>query len=97
MFRRGEGWVRRAGKLGRMARSPYAVVTSARRFEEIGGVRQTWRNLSILIRDLLGQPPEKLAAMYRRGYSREDGCEPADDGVAAGDRPRKLSLPVEGD
>ncbi len=90
-------WARRAGKLGRMTRSPHAVVTSARRFEEIGGVRQTWRNLSILVRDLLGQPPEELAAIYRRGYSREAGCEPRGDRVAAGDRPGKRALPVEGD
>ena len=62
-------WVRAAGKRGRMARAPHAVVSSARRFEKIGTVRQSWRNLSILIRDLLGQDPAELARLYDKGYS----------------------------
>ena len=62
-------WVRAAGKRGRMVRSPHAVVSSARRFEKIGTVRQSWRNLSILIRDLFGQDPAELARLYDKGYS----------------------------
>ena len=65
-------WLRLAGKHGRMTRSPHTVVTSARRFEQMGCVRQTWRNLSILLRDLAGQDPAELAALYEKGY-RADG------------------------
>ena len=61
-------WVRAAGKRGRMVRSRHAVVSSARRFERIGTVRQSCRNLSILIRDLLGQSPEELARLYDKDY-----------------------------
>jgi rSAM/selenodomain-associated transferase 2 len=66
-------WVRRAGRMGKMVRSPHAVLSSARRFKEIGVVRQSLRNLSILIRDLLGQDPAKLAAIYNKGYARQKG------------------------
>ena len=65
-------WLRLAGKQGKMIRSPHTAVTSARRFERIGSLRQTWRNLSILLRDLAGQDPAQLAALYQRGY-RTDG------------------------
>ena len=61
-------WLRFAGKQGKMTRSPHTVVTSARRFEQIGSVRQTCRNLSILLRDLAGQDPAELAVLYERGY-----------------------------
>jgi rSAM/selenodomain-associated transferase 2 len=62
-------WLRAAGKRGRMARSPHAVVSSARRFQKIGTVRQSWRNLSILIRDLLGQDAAELARLYHKDYT----------------------------
>lgn len=62
-------WVRAAGKHGRMVRSPHAVVSSARRFEKIGTVRQSLRNLSILIRDLWGDDPAELARLYDKGYT----------------------------
>lgn len=64
-------WVRAAARRGRMIRSPHAVVSSARRFEKIGTVRQSWRNLSILIRDLFGQDPAELARLYDKDYVRE--------------------------
>ncbi len=64
-------WLRLAGKQGRMARSSHTAVTSARRFEQMGSVRQTWRNLSILLRDLAGQNPAELAALYQKGYSAD--------------------------
>lgn len=60
-------WARRAGRLGRMVRHPEAVTTSARRFAGRSGIRQSLLNLSILLRDLAGQDPETLAAMYCRG------------------------------
>jgi rSAM/selenodomain-associated transferase 2 len=62
-------WVRAAGKRGRMIRSPHMVVSSARRFERIGTVRQSLRNLSILIRDLLGHDPAELARLYDKGHA----------------------------
>ncbi len=61
-------WARAAGKRGRMVRSRGVVLSSARRFEKIGTVRQSLRNLSILIRDLFGQDPAALACLYDKGY-----------------------------
>lgn len=61
-------WVRAAGRHGRMVRSRHAVISSARRFEKIGTVRQSLRNLSILLRDLAGQDPADLARLYDKGY-----------------------------
>lgn len=62
-------WVRAAGRLGRMVRSRHAVISSARRFEKIGTVRQSWRNFSILVRDLFGQDPARLARLYDKDYA----------------------------
>ena len=59
-------WVRRAGGRGRMVRSPRWVSTSSRRFQQVGGVRMSLRNLSILVRDLFGQDPARLAALYQK-------------------------------
>ncbi len=64
-------WLRKAAKMGRMTRSPRTVVTSGRRFAEIGVGRQIRRNTAILIRDRLGVTPARLAALYSRGYARE--------------------------
>ncbi|MEX2303242.1 MAG: TIGR04283 family arsenosugar biosynthesis glycosyltransferase [Bryobacterales bacterium] len=79
-------WVRAAGKRGRMVRSRHAVVSSARRFEKIGTVRQSWRNLSILIRDLLGQDPAELARLYDKDYTDDlaPGVAPVRGGLSAG-------------
>jgi rSAM/selenodomain-associated transferase 2 len=79
-------WVRSAGKLGRMIRSPHAVVSSARRFKKVGTVRQSWRNLSILIRDLLGQNPAELARLYDKDYTDDlaPGVAPVRAGLSAG-------------
>jgi rSAM/selenodomain-associated transferase 2 len=68
-------WVRAAGKRASMVRSRHAVISSARRFEKIGTVRQSLRNLSILIRDLLGHDPARLARLYDKDYAAEP--EPA--------------------
>jgi rSAM/selenodomain-associated transferase 2 len=81
-------WARAAGKQGRMVRSRHAVISSARRFEKIGTVRQSWRNLSILIRDLCGQDPARLARLYDKDY-RDAGPSPATRNIHAG-------LPAEG-
>ena len=64
-------WLRKAAKMGRMTRSSRTVVTSGRRFVEIGVGRQLWRNMAILIRDRLGATPARLAALYSNGYARE--------------------------
>ena len=64
-------WLRKAAKMGRMTRSPRTVVTSGRRFAEIGVGRQLRRNTAILIRDRLGVTPARLAALYSHGYARE--------------------------
>jgi rSAM/selenodomain-associated transferase 2 len=57
-------WLRRAGREGRIVRSRDVAVTSSRRFVECGAVRQTLRNLWILIRDRLEHDPAELAGLY---------------------------------
>ena len=64
-------WLRKAAKMGRMTRSPRTVVTSGRRFVEVGVGRQIRRNTAILIRDRLGATPARLATLYSNGYARE--------------------------
>lgn len=81
-------WVRAAGKRGRMVRSPHAVVSSARRFERIGTVRQSLRNLSVLLRDLAGQDPAALERLYNKDYL--DHSAPGSavrGGLSAGQQP----------
>jgi rSAM/selenodomain-associated transferase 2 len=63
-------WLRTAGRLGKMIRSPRAVVTSARRFEKAGQVRQTLRNGWILLRDRMGEDPARLAKLYRSDWAK---------------------------
>jgi rSAM/selenodomain-associated transferase 2 len=63
-------WLRTAGRLGKMIRSPQAVVTSARRFEKAGQVRQTLRNGWILLRDRLGEDPARLAKLFHRDWAQ---------------------------
>ena len=62
-------WLRRAACQGRMVRSPDVAVTSSRRFVEHGAVRQTLRNLWILIRDRFGYDPSELAGLYHGASS----------------------------
>ena len=64
-------WLGKAAKMGRMTRSPRTVVTSGRRFVEVGVGRQIRRNTAILVRDRLGATPARLAALYSNGYARE--------------------------
>jgi hypothetical protein len=59
-------WARRAGRMGRMVRSPKSVSTSSRRFQRVGGIRMSLRNFSILLRDLFGQDLARLAAAYEK-------------------------------
>ena len=62
--------------MGRMTRSRRTVVTSGRRFVEVGVERQLRRNIAILIRDRLGATPDRLAALYSNGYAREQAIPP---------------------
>lgn len=62
-------WLRRAASMGRMVRSPKTVVTSSRRFKRAGMVRQSFRNLEVLLRDRLGDKPGRLASIYHGGRS----------------------------
>lgn len=56
--------LRRRGKI-RLAAG--AVCTSARRWQQLGILRTTWRNLLVLLGFLLGLSPDRLARWYRRG------------------------------
>lgn len=49
---------------GRLSRLPVSITTSARKYQRDGWMRRGARNLSLLIRYLLGADPEKLARRY---------------------------------
>ena len=57
---------RRVRRRGRIAISPLAVVTSARRWERVGVVRATMLNQVFLLAYLLGMPPRRIAEWYYR-------------------------------
>lgn len=56
--------LRRARKERRIDVLPATVLTSARRFQRRGVVRQQWHNASLLLRFLAGVDPRKLARNY---------------------------------
>ena len=55
---------RRVRRRGRVAISPLAVVTSARRWESVGVLRATVLNQLFLLAYLLGMPPRRIAQWY---------------------------------
>lgn len=57
--------LRHARRMGRIRSLPAEIITSSRRFQQHGIVRQQLRNASILVRYLLGARPEDLAALYK--------------------------------
>ena len=59
-------FVRRLRRRGRIAIAPVPLITSARRWEKLGLVRTTLRNLKIIAAYKAGVSPERLAAWYRR-------------------------------
>ena len=63
-------WLRKAARMGRMTRSPQTVVTSGRRFEKNGAVRQVFENVIILLKDQLGFSPNLLAKIYNKEHSK---------------------------
>lgn len=56
--------LRRARRLSRIISFPSAVITSARRYQRRGHLRQQWRNGWLLCRFLAGACPHALAAEY---------------------------------
>jgi rSAM/selenodomain-associated transferase 2 len=67
--------VRRLRRRGRIVIAPVPVLTSARRWENLGIVRTTVINYAIPLAYYLGAPPSQLARWYRqeRGPQRERG------------------------
>jgi len=55
---------RRVRRRGRIAISPLAAVTSARRWERVGIVRATMLNQLFLLAYFLGMPPQRIAEWY---------------------------------
>ncbi len=55
----------RARRVSPIIALPADVVTSARRFEQNGRIRQQVRNAAIVLRYFLGANPERLAEQYR--------------------------------
>lgn len=62
--------VRRLGKLGKIAIAPTAVVTSARRWQNLGVVRTTAINQAIVLGYFAGVPPAKLVRWYRQNRAK---------------------------
>lgn len=58
---------RRLKGIGRFAKLPVSVVTSARRFEKRGEIRQQFKNAILLISFYLGVSPQRIADWYRSG------------------------------
>jgi rSAM/selenodomain-associated transferase 2 len=54
--------VRRLRRVGRLYRSPYPALTSARSWERDGWVRRTAKHLRLIVLYFLGATPERLAA-----------------------------------
>jgi hypothetical protein len=67
--------VRRLRRRGRIVIAPVPVLTSARRWENLGIVRTTVINYAIPLAYYLGAPPSQLARWYHqeRGPQRERG------------------------
>ena len=58
--------VQRMRKHGRLVMLREPAITSARRWQHVGALRQTWMNLSTYALYRLGRSPEELAHRYRR-------------------------------
>ncbi len=58
--------VRRLTRRGRVILAPKAVVTSARRWKQLGVLRTTLLNQVMVTGHLLGVSPRKMAQLYRR-------------------------------
>ncbi len=76
-------FVHRLGRWGRIAIAPAAVVTSARRWEQLGVLRTTLINQIIILAYLLGIAPARLARWYRStGKSTGNSAQGARKGHA---------------
>ena len=59
--------VRRLRRRGAVVTLDAAAVTSARRWQRLGALRTTLRNLAMVAGFRAGVPPERLARFYRGG------------------------------
>jgi uncharacterized protein len=72
--------VRRLRRLGRIAITPEAAVTSGRRWQRLGWVRTTFVNRAIILAYHLGVSPARLAGWYRgQGARASSGASPSPD------------------
>ena len=63
-------FMRRLGRIGKIAIAPLGVITSARRWQALGPLWTTWMNQRIIAGYYLGVPLEKLASWYRAEKGR---------------------------
>jgi rSAM/selenodomain-associated transferase 2/rSAM/selenodomain-associated transferase 1 len=63
--------MRRLRRLGSVEIAPSAVISSSRRYPEIGFAQTTSINQLMILGYMLRVPPERLAAWYRRGKGRQ--------------------------
>ncbi|ADJ25713.1 Protein of unknown function DUF2064 [Dehalogenimonas lykanthroporepellens BL-DC-9] len=62
--------LKKASRISPIRRFQLSVVTSARRFDRTGPVRQSLKNAWLTLRYMLGTPAGKLAAVYEKGNNR---------------------------
>lgn len=66
-------FVRSLGKRGKIITLPQAVITSSRRWDNMGIVKTTLINQLIIIGHLMGIPPARLARLYQRAKGVKRG------------------------
>ena len=57
-------FLRKASRHTRIYRFPLEAVTSTRRFDRVGPIRQSVKNAWLILRYITGTPPDRLAALY---------------------------------
>lgn len=63
------GLLQQARRQTRVYSFPATVTTSARRYLQVGVVRQQMRNLGLILQYLAGAPPEDLARQYEKPHN----------------------------
>ncbi len=76
-------FVRRLRGQGKIAIAPAVVLTSGRRWRELGAARTTLLNQAIILGFHLGVPPARLAAWYRAGRPAASILAPPFDGTVS--------------
>ena len=86
--------VRRLRRTGRFHRAKLPITVSARRWQRDGWWRRTGGNLSILLRHLAGQSPQRLAASYPVWRDGRRRCPPIGGQITRETEARTTGVPL---